>query len=46
MLIHAFAGIEIINRVKCEGAREELDKVIWDRLEANPHLLRKAGDTD
>lgn len=40
MLIHAFAG-EIINRVKCEPAREELDKVIWDRLEANPHLLGK-----
>ena len=40
MLIHAFAG-EIINRVKCEAAREELDKVIWDRLEANPHLPGK-----
>jgi Fe-S cluster assembly protein SufD len=40
MLIHAFAG-EIINRVNCEAAREELDKVIWDRLEANPHLLGK-----
>lgn len=40
MLIHAFAG-EIINRVKCEPAREELDKVVWDRLEANPHLLVK-----
>ena len=40
MLIHAFAG-EIINRVKCEAAREELDKVIWDRLEANPHLIGK-----
>jgi Fe-S cluster assembly protein SufD len=38
MLIHAFAG-EIINRVKCDAAREELDKVIWNRLEANPHLL-------
>jgi Fe-S cluster assembly protein SufD len=40
MLIHAFAG-EIINRVKCEAAREELDKAIWDRLEANPHLPGK-----
>jgi Fe-S cluster assembly protein SufD len=40
MLIHAFAG-EIIERVKCEPAREELDKLIWDRLEANPHLLGK-----
>ncbi len=37
MLIHAFAG-EIIERVKCDAAREELDKVVWDRLEANHHL--------
>ena len=37
MLIHAFAG-EIIERVQCEAARQELDKVVWDRLEAN-HLL-------
>ena len=37
MLIHAFAG-EIINRVQHEPAREELDKIVWDRLEANPHL--------
>jgi Fe-S cluster assembly protein SufD len=35
MLIHAFAG-EIIERIKHEGAREELDRVVWDRLEANP----------
>jgi len=37
MLIHAFAG-EIIARVKHESVREELDKLMWDRLEANPHL--------
>jgi Fe-S cluster assembly protein SufD len=37
MLIHAFAG-EIIDRIKCEMVREELDKVIWDRLEQNPHV--------
>jgi Fe-S cluster assembly protein SufD len=37
MLIHAFAG-EIIDRIKCEAAREELDKHVWFRLEANPHL--------
>jgi Fe-S cluster assembly protein SufD len=37
MLIHAFAG-EIIERIKYEPAREELDKLIWDRLEQNPHL--------
>jgi Fe-S cluster assembly protein SufD len=37
MLIHAFAG-EIIERVKCESVRGQLDKIVWDRLEANPHL--------
>jgi Fe-S cluster assembly protein SufD len=37
MLIHAFAG-EIIDRIKCDAAREELDKHVWFRLEANPHL--------
>jgi len=37
MLIHAFAG-EIIERIQCEGAREELDKLVWDRIEANPHV--------
>jgi Fe-S cluster assembly protein SufD len=40
MLIHAFAG-EIIERIKHEAAREELDKLVWDRLEANPHLAEK-----
>jgi Fe-S cluster assembly protein SufD len=40
MLIHAFAG-EIIERIKCEPAREGLDKLVWDRLEANPHLIGK-----
>jgi Fe-S cluster assembly protein SufD len=37
MLIHAFAG-EIIERIRHEPVREELDKLVWDRLEANPHL--------
>jgi Fe-S cluster assembly protein SufD len=37
MLIHAFAG-EIIERIQCEAAREELDQLVWDRLEANPHV--------
>jgi Fe-S cluster assembly protein SufD len=37
MLIHAFAG-EIIERIRYEPAREELDKLVWERLEANPHL--------
>jgi len=37
MLIHAFAG-EIIDRVRCEPLREELDQIIWHRLEQNPHV--------
>jgi Fe-S cluster assembly protein SufD len=40
MLIHAFAG-EIIERVKCEAAREVIDRLVWDRLETNPHLMGK-----
>jgi len=34
MLIHAFAG-EIIDRVRCAAVREELDRLVWDRLEQN-----------
>ena len=37
ILIHAFAG-EIIDRVRCAPLREELDRMVWDRLEDNPHL--------
>jgi Fe-S cluster assembly protein SufD len=37
MLIHAFAG-EIIERIRCAPARDELDRLVWDRLEANPHV--------
>ena len=43
MLIHAFAG-EIIERVRCPVIREELDQLVWDRLEQDariqvgPHL--------
>jgi Fe-S cluster assembly protein SufD len=40
MLIHAFAG-EIIERIRSEPAREELNQIVWDRLEANPHLVEK-----
>jgi Fe-S cluster assembly protein SufD len=40
MLIHAFAG-EIIERIQCEPAREELDKIVWDRLEMNPQIAAK-----
>ncbi|HEU6447775.1 MAG TPA: Fe-S cluster assembly protein SufD [Verrucomicrobiae bacterium] len=39
MLIHAFAG-EIVERVQCTAVREGLDKIVWNRLEANPHLLK------
>ncbi|NOS72655.1 MAG: Fe-S cluster assembly protein SufD [Verrucomicrobia bacterium] len=38
MLIHAFAG-EIIERIQHEASREEVDKIVWDRLESNPHLM-------
>src|SRR6185295_8204561 len=37
MLIHAFAG-EIIDRIRHVAVREELDKIVWERLESNPHL--------
>ncbi len=40
MLIHAFAG-EIIERIQCEPARDVIDKLVWERLEANPHLPGK-----
>jgi Fe-S cluster assembly protein SufD len=40
MLIHAFAG-EIIERIKCDPARAVIDKLVWDRLEASPHLAGK-----
>ncbi len=36
MLMHAFAG-EIIDRVQHEQAREELDQLVWERLEQNLH---------
>lgn len=40
MLIHAFAG-EIIERIESQPAREVIDKLVWDRLEGNPHLRAK-----
>jgi Fe-S cluster assembly protein SufD len=40
MLIHAFAG-EIVERIRCVPVREELDKIVWDRLEASAHLHGK-----
>ena len=39
MLIHAFAG-EIIERIRHAATREVLDKVVWDRLEANPLIAQ------
>ena len=32
MIMHAFAG-EIVERIQNEAAREELDRLVWDRLE-------------
>jgi Fe-S cluster assembly protein SufD len=40
MLIHAFAG-EIIERVRHTPAREELDRLVWERLEQNPRVGEK-----
>jgi len=37
MLIHAFAG-EIIDRVRWFAVREELDRLVWDRLEKNQQI--------
>jgi len=37
MLIHAFAG-EIIDRVRCVAVRQELDRLVWDRLEQNQQI--------
>ncbi len=37
MLIHAFAG-EIIERVQSAPVRAELDRLVWTRLEQNPHI--------
>jgi Fe-S cluster assembly protein SufD len=40
MLIHAFAG-EIIERIRYLPAREELDRIVWERLETNPLIAGK-----
>jgi Fe-S cluster assembly protein SufD len=40
MLIHAFAG-EIIDRIRYEPARQELDELIWEKLEQHPVLAEK-----
>ena len=41
ILIHAFAG-EIIERIRSAPAREDLDTLMWQRLEANPHVAEKS----
>jgi len=43
LLIHAFAG-EIIERIRHAAAREELDKLVWDRLEQHPLVAEKHQD--
>ncbi len=40
MLIHAFAA-EITERIRCAPARQELDRLVWERLEANPRVAQK-----
>ncbi|MGH7970502.1 MAG: Fe-S cluster assembly protein SufD [Limisphaerales bacterium] len=40
MLIHAFAG-EIIERIRFAPAREELDQLVWERLESNPQVAQQ-----
>ena len=40
MLIHAFAG-EIIERIRYAPARDELDKIVWERLEQHPRVGEK-----
>ncbi|MCU0770438.1 MAG: Fe-S cluster assembly protein SufD [Verrucomicrobia bacterium] len=42
MLIHAFAG-EITERIWHDAVREELDQVVWDRLEAHPLVAGRPG---
>jgi Fe-S cluster assembly protein SufD len=37
MLIHSFAG-EITDRIQCVPVRDELDQLVWDRLEENEHI--------
>jgi Fe-S cluster assembly protein SufD len=45
MLIHAFAG-EIIDRVRHAPVREELDAVVWERLEQNPSVTTGRSPED
>lgn len=40
MLIHSFAG-EITERVQYTPVREEIDRIVWNRLEESPSLSEK-----
>ena len=37
MLIHAFAS-EIIDRIQCAEVQDEIDRIVWDRLQASTHV--------
>ena len=37
MLMHGFAG-EIVERIRHDAVREELDALVWDRLETEHQL--------
>ena len=37
MLMHGFAS-EIVDRIQHDGIREELDQLVWNRLECEHHL--------
>src|SRR5204863_9489267 len=43
MLIHAFAG-EIIERIRHRPTPEELDQLIWERLEQNPMVGNRQSE--
>lgn len=43
MLVHAFAG-EIIDRIGHDQLREELDALVWQRLEGFAHFQTKPND--
>jgi hypothetical protein len=40
MLIHAFAG-EIIERIRNEAIREEMDRLVWDILDEHEQVAVK-----
>jgi Fe-S cluster assembly protein SufD len=40
MLIHSFAA-EIIDRIDCQPLRDELNQLVWNRLEEHPVIAQK-----